>query len=51
LVIKGPAWIEERSDAREAGLLRKVDLRKLASYPLAGTHSESVVLSLRPKGS
>jgi 16S rRNA (guanine527-N7)-methyltransferase len=51
LVIKGPAWVEERSEAREAGLLRKIDLRKLASYPLAGTHSESVVLSLRPKGS
>jgi 16S rRNA (guanine527-N7)-methyltransferase len=50
LVIKGPAWLEERAEAREAGLLRKIDLRKLAAYPLAGTHSESVVLSLRPKG-
>jgi 16S rRNA (guanine527-N7)-methyltransferase len=50
LVIKGPAWVEERAEAREAGILRKIDLRKLASYPLAGTHSESVVLSLRPKG-
>ena len=47
LVIKGPAWVEERAAAREAGLLRKVDLRKLASYPLPGTNSESVVLSLR----
>jgi 16S rRNA (guanine527-N7)-methyltransferase len=49
LVIKGPGWIEERAAAREAGLLRHVDLRKLASYPLPGTHSESVVLSLRKK--
>ncbi len=51
LVIKGPAWVEERHEAREAGLLRNVDLRKLASYPLAGTDSESVVLSLRSKTS
>jgi 16S rRNA (guanine527-N7)-methyltransferase len=51
LVIKGPAWVDERHEAREAGLLRGVDLRKLTSYPLAGTESESVVLSLRSKGS
>lgn len=49
LVIKGPAWTEERSEAREAGLLRQVELRKLAEYPLPGTDSQSVVLSLRPK--
>jgi 16S rRNA (guanine527-N7)-methyltransferase len=49
LVIKGPAWVEERKAAREAGLLRKLDLRQLATYPLPGTHSESVVLSLRAK--
>jgi 16S rRNA (guanine527-N7)-methyltransferase len=50
LVIKGPAWTEEREEAREAGLLKHVELRKLASYPLPGTSSESVVLSLRRKG-
>lgn len=49
LIIKGPAWVEERSEAREAGLLRKVELRKIAEYPLPGTESQSVVLSLRPK--
>ena len=49
LVIKGPAWIEERAAAREAGLLKHVALARLASYPLPGTESESVVLSLRPK--
>lgn len=47
LVIKGPAWVEEREAAREAGLFRGLALRKLASYPLAGTESESVVLSIR----
>jgi 16S rRNA (guanine527-N7)-methyltransferase len=50
LVIKGPGWVEERAAARDAGLLRNVELRKLASYPLPGTTSQSVVLSLRRKG-
>jgi 16S rRNA (guanine527-N7)-methyltransferase len=49
LVIKGPAWIEERKAAHDAGLLRRVQLRKIASYPLAGTPSESVILSIRRK--
>jgi 16S rRNA (guanine527-N7)-methyltransferase len=50
LVIKGPAWVEERTEAREAGLLRRLELRKLADYPLPGTDSQSVVLSVRRKG-
>lgn len=49
LVIKGPAWVEERKNAHDAGLLRRLQLRKVASYPLSGTPSESVVLSIRPK--
>lgn len=48
LVIKGPAWVEERAEARAAGLFKSLELRKLTSYPLAGTESESVVLSIRP---
>jgi 16S rRNA (guanine527-N7)-methyltransferase len=50
LIIKGPAWVEERNAARETGLLRRLELRKLADYPLAGTDSQSVVLSVRRKG-
>jgi 16S rRNA (guanine527-N7)-methyltransferase len=46
LVIKGPAWTNERLEARERGLLRKLELRKIYSYPLPGTSSESVVLSI-----
>ena len=49
LVVKGPAWIEERGEARHAGLLRNMALRKLKSYPLPGTDSESVVLQICPK--
>jgi 16S rRNA (guanine527-N7)-methyltransferase len=46
LVIKGPAWTNERLEARERGLLRQLELRKIYSYPLPGTASESVVLSI-----
>ncbi len=49
LIIKGPAWTEERGEARERGLLRGLELRKVAEYPLPGTESQSVVLSIRPK--
>lgn len=51
LVIKGPHWVEERREARERGLLRQLELRKAAEYPLAGTHSQSVILSVQPKES
>jgi 16S rRNA (guanine527-N7)-methyltransferase len=50
LAIKGPAWVEERHEARERGLLRPVELRKIAAYPMPGTHSESVILKLWAKG-
>jgi len=50
LLIKGPAWVEERGEARHAGLLRDMALRKLKSYPLPGTDSKSVLLQICPKG-
>lgn len=46
LAIKGPRWVEERTEARERGLLEGVQLRKAASYPMPGTESESVILKL-----
>lgn len=48
LLIKGPAWVEERHDARSRGLLRGLQLRRLAVYPMPGTRSESVVLGIWP---
>jgi 16S rRNA (guanine527-N7)-methyltransferase len=47
LVLKGPAWVAERADARQRRLLDGLRLSKLATYPLPGTHSESVVLQVR----
>jgi 16S rRNA (guanine527-N7)-methyltransferase len=49
LLIKGPKWGEERGEARHLGLLRKLELRKAAEYPMPGTDSQSVILKLWPK--
>jgi 16S rRNA (guanine527-N7)-methyltransferase len=49
LVLKGPAWVEERGEARHRGLLRNLTLRKLAAYPLPGSDAESVLLQICPK--
>jgi 16S rRNA (guanine527-N7)-methyltransferase len=48
LVLKGPAWVEERAEARHVGLLKNLALRKLKTYPLPGTESESVLLLICP---
>lgn len=50
LVLKGPSWVEERGEARHHGLLRDLALRKLTSYRLPGTESQSVLLQICPKG-
>jgi 16S rRNA (guanine527-N7)-methyltransferase len=47
LIVKGPAWVEERAVAQEKKLLRGMRLNSLATYPLPGTQSESVVLEVR----
>jgi 16S rRNA (guanine527-N7)-methyltransferase len=49
LMIKGPSWPEEQNHAREAGLLKKLELRKAASYQAPVTGAESVILAFRPK--
>ncbi len=49
LVIKGPAWVEERLAAREKNLFKDLQLRKLAVWPLPGTHSDSVLLEIKPR--
>jgi len=46
LAIKGPAWLEERKAARHRGTLQGVQLRKLLSYPMHGTDSQSVILKM-----
>jgi 16S rRNA (guanine527-N7)-methyltransferase len=50
LAIKGPKWTEERGEARHRGNLNNVELRCVATYPMPGTDSQSVILKLWPKG-
>ena len=50
LVIKGPKWNEELDEAKRRGLLRDLQLKTVAEYPLAGTESNSVILKIWPKG-
>jgi len=49
LVLKGPGWVDERSEARHHGQLRDIALRVLKRYRIAGTDAESVLLLLCPK--
>jgi 16S rRNA (guanine527-N7)-methyltransferase len=46
LAIKGPKWVEERGEARHRGLLKGLDLRRLVSYRMPDTESESTILQL-----
>jgi 16S rRNA (guanine527-N7)-methyltransferase len=47
LLIKGRSWVDERSEARQAGVMRGLELRKAATYETSGTGAESVILSIR----
>lgn len=49
LIVKGPHWLNERQEARERSLIKNLQLRKLESWPLPGTASESVLLEIRQK--
>ncbi len=49
LLLKGPSWVDERGESRHHGLLKDLALRKLASYPLPGSDSQSVLLQIQPK--
>lgn len=66
LLVKGPKWVEERGEARHHGVLKGLELRVVASYPLGNpmdvdetndTHEadptaggEGVILQLSRKG-
>jgi len=49
LAVKGPRWVDERGEARHRGLLKTLDLRKAASYPMPGAYGESVILRISKK--
>ena len=49
LVLKGPAWVDERGEARHLGLLKPLALRKLKAYATPGTEAENVLLQITRK--
>lgn len=49
LVIKGPKWHEELAEAKRRGLVRDLEVKTAAEYPLVGTESSSVILKIWPK--
>jgi 16S rRNA (guanine527-N7)-methyltransferase len=51
LLIKGRKWVDERGEARHLGLLKKLELRKAATYLTPRTDAESVILSITQTGS
>jgi 16S rRNA (guanine527-N7)-methyltransferase len=46
LIVKGPAWVDERAEARHHGLLHGLELRKAASYQTPRSGAESVILKI-----
>jgi 16S rRNA (guanine527-N7)-methyltransferase len=50
LVIKGPKWPEELTEARRRGLMHNLQIKTAAEYPLPGAAGKSVVLKIWPKG-
>jgi 16S rRNA (guanine527-N7)-methyltransferase len=51
LLIKGHSWVDERGEARHRGLLKKIELRKIADYEMPGDPpGQSVILRLALKG-
>jgi 16S rRNA (guanine527-N7)-methyltransferase len=50
LLVKGRTWVDERTEARQQGLLKRLALRKAAVYPMPGVEDgESVILRIYPK--
>jgi 16S rRNA (guanine527-N7)-methyltransferase len=55
LLTKGRSWVDERGEARHQGLLKNLDLRKVAVYAMppldeGGEPGESVILRLTRRG-
>ena len=50
LLIKGPAWVQERADARHQGLMHGLELRRAATYRTPQTDAESVILKIERSG-
>jgi 16S rRNA (guanine527-N7)-methyltransferase len=50
LVIKGPKWTEELTEAKRRGLMTNLQLKTAAEYAMPGADGKSVILKIWPKG-
>jgi 16S rRNA (guanine527-N7)-methyltransferase len=50
LVINGPKWTEELTEAKRRGLLHNLQLKTAAEYAMPGAEGKSVILKIWPKG-
>jgi 16S rRNA (guanine527-N7)-methyltransferase len=50
LIFKGPKWKEEEAEAKRRGLLRELEWKVAAEYPMPGTESNSVILKIWHQG-
>jgi 16S rRNA (guanine527-N7)-methyltransferase len=50
LVVKGPKWGEELTEAKRRGLARDLEIKPAAQYAMPGTESQSVILKVWKKG-
>ena len=49
LIIKGPRWELEKQEARHHGLLKTVTARRIASWPIPHSDTESVLLEIKKR--
>ncbi len=49
LIIKGPRWELEKQEARHHGLLKTVTARRIASWPIPHSDTESVLLEVKKR--
>jgi 16S rRNA (guanine527-N7)-methyltransferase len=49
LVVKGPKWPEELTEAKRRGLVHSLQIKTAAEYPLKGADGKSVILKIWPK--
>ena len=50
LLIKGPAWVDERGKARHVGLMHELELRRLEEFQTPRVEATTVVLEIFRKG-
>jgi len=49
LIIKGPRWESEKQEARHHGHLKTVTARRIASWPIPNSDTESVLLEVKKR--